>query len=278
MTNRSFDNNEFIPTNQDELNPAALAVAFDVNAEVEQVNMDDDYFVDVNNINFDELNDDEQRMVGACRGLRRKPIVLEDMRPTDLEFKSDYAYRPLDNIRKFWAGPSHWKYITPRNRVSGAVDGQQLAKKKKPKTKPIQFSTLQYDPDVFFPLTDKRAEKIRRVNTSKWDPKKLKLPTNYNLDPDMFFKFSLAPGIPVRMPITHSQQTVADEDGSNSMEQNDDSCHFSSQEPHFGDDAEPSTSMDGPLPNLSLGQGNQSLAGAIDDVFEGAPEKVTVPI
>ena len=84
---------------------------FDINAELEPLSQENPYVVDYGDMeqDFDDLNDDDQQAINRCRGLKRQPVVIEDMQPNE-SIQLEYSYRPLDHIGQFWAGPAHWKF------------------------------------------------------------------------------------------------------------------------------------------------------------------------
>lgn len=85
---------------------------FDINAEVEPFSQENPFVVDYGEMDqndFDELNDDDQLAINRCRGLKRQPVMIEDMQPND-SIQLEYSYRALDHIGQFWAGPAHWKF------------------------------------------------------------------------------------------------------------------------------------------------------------------------
>lgn len=144
------------------------------------------------------MNEDDLRALNACKGLRRNPEVIDDLRPLDSSsMHLEYSYRTLDNIGQFWAGPSHWKYR--KTRASSLAVGSGGVKKKplRKKHEPIIF-TIDFDDSMFISVNSKSAQKLKKINVYKrWDAKKLKLPTDFQLDRNRYNCYKFAPGIPV---------------------------------------------------------------------------------
>lgn len=196
-----------------------LEYAFDMDAEVEPIPATDHYadpmdMMDFDGGNdFDDLTQDDKAAITACKGLRRKATMIEDLRPSDTT-KLEYSYRPLDNINQFWAGPSYWKFRKSRKpsimRESIASDGSSVAptahankRKVNRKIEPIKFTKLtasvreedaDSDDDTFISVDSKLAQKFKKTNVFKrWDSKKLKLPTDLHIDRSLFNYYTYQP-------------------------------------------------------------------------------------
>ncbi|XP_004533908.1 condensin complex subunit 2 [Ceratitis capitata] len=195
-----------------------MSMAFDLNAECEPLPAlnDQPAMLDVDYNDFEELTTEERSAINNCRGLRKAPVLLEDLRPVDASSKLEYSYRPLDKISQFWAGPSHWKFKRARPRSSTHATlqgvnnqrattrrGQALSKKR---SKQLQFEK-EFD-DIFVKL-DKFKE--RKANfQKKWDQRKLKLPTDLQLDTEMFNKFKCAPSALVQPDVDDIESQMLD--------------------------------------------------------------------
>lgn len=158
---------------------------------------------------------EERTAINNCRGLRKAPVVIEDLRPVDATSKLEYSYRPFDKISQFWAGPSHWKFKKTRARSTmfGQQDGDasdaaanrrtlnqraRQAKKALEKKKSKQLKFGEFHDELFIKLDEKF--KSRRANVQKkWDQRKLKLPMDLRVDTNRFMFYTLAPGLPVHI-------------------------------------------------------------------------------
>lgn len=193
-----------------------LEYAFDIDAEVEPIPETDHHYT-MNAIdndfgdNFDDLIQEDRATISLCKGLRRKTVIIEDLQPLDTT-KSEYSYRPFDNINQFWAGPSYWKFrksrkltmiretITSSEAVSIVpVATAKRRKANRKKNQPVKFTLLfdQSDND-FILVTSKKALKFKNSKIYiRWDTKKLKLPTDLQVDRNMFNHYTYCPSIPV---------------------------------------------------------------------------------
>lgn len=202
------------PTNHS-FNQSQIDYAFDINAEVEPMpevenyaidyDMDCDGAADGNDI--DELTMEDRTAIKACKGLRRAKTIIEDLRPDDTS-KLEYSYRPLDNINQFWAGPSYWKFrksrkltlskdATASSEASSKAAGQapkRRNQRKKIEPVPIEVFEQSDDDGVFISVHSKAAERLKKANWQKrWDPKKLKLPTDLRIDRTLFDHYEYCP-------------------------------------------------------------------------------------
>ncbi|XP_058463784.1 condensin complex subunit 2 [Malaya genurostris] len=209
--------NEGLPMNR-----SALDVHFDIDAEVEPIPVGDAYIIDYATAdgadNDDEFNEEDQIALQNCRGLKRKTVIIEDMRPIDSSSANlEYSYRALDNISQFWAGPSHWKFKRSKSlrglsmRLS-TLSGSQMFGKAKPKEKQTRkkkrFELESLDDiisvgeDLFPAYSQSKPVKnithLKSLICKKWDSKKLKLPTDFHLERNRFDVNIFARGIKVR--------------------------------------------------------------------------------
>ncbi|XP_058129260.1 condensin complex subunit 2 [Anopheles ziemanni] len=202
------------------MNRSALDVHFDINAEVEPVPTGDAFIIDYDAKDIDgndEFAEDDELALEQCKGLMRKTVLIEDMRPVDTNCSQlEYSYRPLDNISQFWAGPAHWKFkrsMRPRTTMmQSGTESELTATKDKPKQrtgrrkKAFEQDTLDdvlsVNDALFVEYNPSRPVKgITTLKSSickKWDAKKLKLPTDYNLDRDRFDVWQYARGLTIR--------------------------------------------------------------------------------
>lgn len=223
-----------------------LEYAFDMDAEVEPMPVSDNYAMDVMDFDsgndFDDLTSEDRAAISACKGLRRKATLIEDLRPSDTT-KLEYSYRPLDNINQYWAGPSYWKFRKSRKMTleSGSTtssEGSSIAPTAQAKRKtnrnriePVKFTKLignqaDSDDEIFITVDSKIAQKFKKTNNSKrWDSKKLKLPTDLHIDRNLFNYFTYCPNTSVG--IKKPSETPANEmdtDDGYDFDSTDDHC------------------------------------------------------
>ncbi|XP_049539308.1 condensin complex subunit 2 [Anopheles darlingi] len=203
------------------LNRSALEMQFDIDADVEPVPSGDAFIIDYDAKDIDGNDDfaeDDERALRQCKGLMRKMIHIEDMRPVDTSCSQlEYSYRPLDHISQFWAGPAHWKFkrsIVPRRTIlahlgseSSSTSGPSV-KKRSTGRRRKRFEQDSLDDvfsvseQVFQPYIPGRPLKgincLKSSICKKWDSKKLKLPTDYKLDRERFDKWQYARGLTIR--------------------------------------------------------------------------------
>lgn len=213
-----------------------ITMAFDINAECEPLPSlnDQPAMLDVDYNDFEELTTEERTAINNCRGLRKAPVLLEDLRPVDATSKLEYSYRPLDKISQFWAGPSHWKFKRSRPRSSThatlqGVNNQRAPARRghainKKRSKQLQFEQ-EFD-DIFIKIDKYKARKANFHK--KWDQRKLKLPTDLQLDAEMFNKFKCAPSAVVQPVVEDDDIELAGGDG---IHRND----VGAADDHFGD-------------------------------------------
>lgn len=303
---------------EDDLHPtnrSALEVQFDIDAEVEPVPVGDAYIIDYASAeamggpdNDDEFNEEDQLALQNCRGLKRKTVVIEDMRPVDSSsINLEYSYRALDNISQFWAGPSHWKFkrskgLSLRFSTITGIPGTDKATKNKPTTrKKKRFEEETVDDlisvqeELFMNYNPNKPVKnithLKSMICKKWDSKKLKLPTDHHLERNRFEMYVYARGLKVRdfdaAPEPDLEPT--DDDGydyDNPVDQNycsrvmNDAGENADQGPGFSEaTADEHLSFD----DLTGGVGGTTAVGGttlntsldfIPTEFQGAPDKV----
>lgn len=213
---------EVSPINNVSFNQSQIDYAFDINADIEPMPATENYAIDYDmddgggggggGDDFNELTSDDRNAINACKGLRRVPTVIEDLRPADAS-KLEYSYRPLDNINQFWAGPSYWKFRKSRKMTIGkdstvasvpthnAVGQAAKRKSNRNKIEPIPLQKFEEDEDdtLFILISSKAAQRMKKSNLHKrWDPKKLKLPTDLHIDRNLFEFYEFCPGIPLQ--------------------------------------------------------------------------------
>uniref|UniRef100_A0A8D8BHT2 Condensin complex subunit 2 n=4 Tax=Culex pipiens TaxID=7175 RepID=A0A8D8BHT2_CULPI len=308
---------------EDDLHPnnrSALEVQFDIDAEVEPIPVGDAYIIDYASAdamgdggadNDDEFNEEDHLALQNCRGLKRKTVVIEDMRPIDSSsINLEYSYRALDNISQFWAGPSHWKFKRSKgpsslrfSTVSGgaagpdgkATKGKPTTRKKKRFDEHVIDDIISVEEDLFVaynPLrpTIKNITHQKSMICKKWDSKKLKLPTDYHLERNRFDVNAYARGLKVRDfdAAPEPDLPVDDEyDYGNPVDQNycsrvmndagdDDADHQGAG--GFGDAAaDDHHTFDDLAGPASVSGGGTTLNTSLDFIpteFQGAPDKV----
>lgn len=162
-----------------------LEYAFDMDAEIEPAPIGDHYSMDLMDNDFgndfDDLTQEDRVAISACKGLRRKATIIEDLRPADAT-KLEYSYRPLDNINQYWAGPSYWKFRKSRKLTAehGSAEGSSIApttharrKVNRSRYEPIKFTKMtesvcetpaaDFDEDFFITVDSKQALKFKKV-------------------------------------------------------------------------------------------------------------------
>ncbi|XP_016961703.1 condensin complex subunit 2-like [Drosophila biarmipes] len=174
-----------------------ISMAFDINAECEpmpDLDVAAPLVLEVDSNELDELTTEEQMVLKNCGQLRKPTEFLKDLRPVDGNSKLEYCYRPMENISQFWAGPSHWKF---KRTTKGPEDNRsRRPKMSSHQTVSRKAKALAYDKvtEEAFEQQDS-TKRQRRANFLKWDPRKLVLPTQFNLGPDFFYKYDSAPSI-----------------------------------------------------------------------------------
>ncbi|XP_050095283.1 condensin complex subunit 2 [Anopheles aquasalis] len=290
------------------LDRSALDLQFDINADVEPVPSGDAFIIDYDAKDIDGNDDfaeDDEQALEQCKGLMRKTIQIEDMRPVDSSCSHlEYSYRPIDHISQFWAGPAHWKFkrstmlrsrntmVAPLGSETGSTSGSS-AKERSTGRRRKRFEQDSLDDvfsvseQLFQPYNSGRPLKgINNLKTSickKWESKKLKLPTDYKLDRDRFDKWQYARGLTLR-----ENRNVAVE-LSPSEEYN---CDAGDDHMSFGadmDDGQEMGAMDGDVgfpsvehPDAQPGVGSEEspsqlhnqTVDVISTEFKGAPDKV----
>ncbi|XP_052891538.1 condensin complex subunit 2 [Anopheles moucheti] len=196
------------------VNRSALDVHFDINAEVEPIPSGDAFILDYDAKDIDGNDDfaeDDQLALEQCKGLRHKTVVIEDMKPLEsFNAQLDYSYRPLDIISQFWAGPSHWKFkrtLRPRTTIAPSETASTASTNSKERVgqrkKRFELDTLDdvlsVNETLFQDYNPNRPNKgfthLKSAICKKWESKKLKLPTDYHLDPNRFDVYKYARGI-----------------------------------------------------------------------------------
>ncbi|XP_063700723.1 condensin complex subunit 2-like [Culicoides brevitarsis] len=189
-------------------------IVFDPDAEVEPIPVDNNFMIDLGPPDgenaFSQLEEEDHEAIMRCRGLRRAPVIVEDMAPVDSTSGTlEYSYRPLENFTDFWAGPSHWKIrrqpsMARKSFTQASQAGSQVvaSKRKRRKKKEVQLFTKEdlfnFDPGNVFVKRDPAnpIKKITHTSTfirTKWNSKKLKLPTHMQFEDNMFDNFLSGP-------------------------------------------------------------------------------------
>ncbi|XP_055531175.1 condensin complex subunit 2 [Wyeomyia smithii] len=298
---------------QQGLNRSALDVQFDIDAEVEPVPVGDAYIIDyatADGADNDELNEDDQIALQHCHGLKRKTVVIEDMRPIDSSsINLEYSYRALDAISQFWAGPSHWKFKRSKslrgvsigaNTLSLALASASKNKQKDKQTrkkKRFELDTLDdiisVGEELFVEYgqskTVKKITHLKSLICRKWDSKKLKLPTDFHLERNRFDVNAFAQGIRMR-DFDAAPEPDVSVDGyqyDNPVDQNycsrvtndeTDNEADTGRLSAFGGDPSDHHNFDDVVGGTEDGGGAPPLNTSLDFIpseFQGAPDKVT---
>ncbi|XP_058066505.1 condensin complex subunit 2 [Anopheles bellator] len=287
------------------LNRSALDVQFDINAEVAPVPTGDAFILDYDAKDIDgddDFAEDDELALEQCKGLMRKTIQIEDMRPIDSSCSNlEYSYRPLDNISQFWAGPAHWKFkrstrargtitvlLSGTDSASGSVAKERVGRRKKRFELDTLDDVLSVDASLFKAYDPNKPIKGITIQKNsickKWDSKKLKLPTNFHLDRDRFDKWHYARGLNVRDFIRNASVAI---EPAPSEEYN---CETGDDHTSCGNDMDDGRDDDldhagdllpeahvGDLRNVTATGPTQQLNATVDAIsteFEGAPEKI----
>lgn len=133
---------------------------------------------------------------------RRPNQSVMDVGPVDLSsLNLEYSYRPLDNIRNYWAGPSFWKFnrSVVANKSGGGGGGPSEPKKRKVTSRrvwqPVDMIARADDP-VFISVKSRAGKRLRKRDITKnWDETKLMLPTVPTIQSDYFDRYRFAPGL-----------------------------------------------------------------------------------
>nr|XP_016946041.1 condensin complex subunit 2 [Drosophila suzukii] len=293
--------------NADDMCVNEISMAFDINAECEPMpDLDGPPLVlEVDHNELDELTTEEQMVLKNCRRLRKQTEFLEDLRPVDGKSKLEYSYRPMEQISQFWAGPSHWKFKRTRPRTTfsqtnGPADTQPIRSQRPKKShltanrraKAVAYGNVT---ENFFQQLDTTIRQ-RRVNfQKKWDPRKLILPTKFNLDPDLFFKYDSAPSIKLSKRVGEPESDEGGDLGIDmdaDMHHDDDNDQDLFNNEHFTDAVPANVSviaaiaaeqaadgkMDVDAGEMGLTQMNATCNNTVFEIgteFEGAPSQVT---
>ncbi|XP_016994335.2 condensin complex subunit 2 [Drosophila takahashii] len=300
--------------NADDMCVNEISMAFDINAECEPMpDLDGPppLVLEVDSNELEELTTEEQMVLKNCRRLRKQTEFLEDLRPVDGNSKLEYSYRPMEQISQFWAGPSHWKFKRTRPRTTfsqtnGPADTQPV-RSQRPKKSALLTANRRAKAVAYGNVTENFFQQLdtsirqRRVNfQKKWDPRKLVLPTKFNLDPDMFFKYDSAPGIKLSKRVgepdsDEGEDLAIDMEADNHHDDDNDQDLFNNE--HFTDAVPANVSVIAAIAAekgaeglinedagvMGLSQMNATCNNTVFEIgteFEGAPSqvaKVVVP-
>ncbi|KAG5682234.1 hypothetical protein PVAND_011599 [Polypedilum vanderplanki] len=285
-------------------NASNIGLQFDINAPVESIPNERSFVMDYGELNehdFEDLNDEAMVAIERCKGLKRQPIVIEDMQP-DSVVHLEYSYRPLDMIDQFWAGPSHWKFRQSRrthasilSRASQTTNssiqtqnaGQKIKTVRKKKTlKKVEVTLDDFlnidDNDVIMPISKRmKANQLSiQTMTKRWDSKKLKLPIDYRTPNDIFDIFKHASSI----QIASNPDTTFNGNDENAPlydYNNENDRNYCSRIPDPHSDTETETNTDiGPMDDNNMEFDNvempppPALIEEIPDFYIGAPERI----
>uniref|UniRef100_A0A182K6E6 Condensin complex subunit 2 n=1 Tax=Anopheles christyi TaxID=43041 RepID=A0A182K6E6_9DIPT len=232
-----MDDVEAREQNESLMNRSALDVHFDINAEVEPVPSGDAFILDYDAKDIDGNDDfaeDDELALEQCKGLMRKTVVIEDMRPLDTTgLNLEYSYRPLENISQFWAGPAHWKFkrsmrprttMAPPSETSSQASttrtkGRTGGRRKKTYELDTLDEVLSVNKNLFQEYNPNRPIKgithLKSLVCKKWESKKLKLPSDFKIDPNRFdvYKYSRGLSIPDNGAANHAPSEEYNCDG-----------------------------------------------------------------
>ncbi|EDW90484.1 condensin complex subunit 2 [Drosophila yakuba] len=295
--------------NADDMCVNEISMAFDINAECEPMPDFDGpppLVLEVDSNEMEELTTEEQTVINNCRRLHKQTEFIEDLRPVDGNSKLEYSYRPMDQISQFWAGPSHWKFKRTRPRstfsqTNGQVDTQPIRSQRPKKSallsanrkaKAVDYGNVT---ENFFQQLDTTIRQ-RRVNfQKKWDPRKLILPTKFDLEPDLFFKYDSAPSIKLSKCVGEPDSDEGGDLGIDmdaDMHHDDDNDQGLFNNEHFTDAVPANVSviaaiaaeqageasiMDVDAGEMGLAQMNATCNNTVFEIgteFEGAPSQV----
>lgn len=285
-------------------NISIMDLPFDINAVVEPVPLDKSIVMDYGDMDqddFEDLNEMDLVAVDRCKGLKRQPMVIEDMQP-ETAASLEYSYRPLD-IDQFWAGPSHWKFRQSRRThlslggqsrntdIIGTV-GQRIKVPRKRKlvknTETLVGDICDVD-DIIPSVLVKMSPNMRgtqltnQIIAKKWDPKKLKLPVDFKISLDIFDKFQYATNLHINSN-TDVTFTGNDNDGAPYNYDNENDRDYCSRNADLQSDTETETNTDIGQMDNNMEFDNidmppppapaDEIDRTISDVFEGAPERI----
>lgn len=283
---RDLDDDGFIN------NTRSVPYAFDVNAEVDPICFDEPRnTMHLQSLaNLDTYADDE---IGeALRPVKPNELIVNSMVPNDGSRRNlEYSYRSLDNIHKYWAGPSFWKIVPPRIRKLTS-DTKVTQRKRKQKTwEPPVFDTKDLNQ---LGIKEFDVNQVPKITMKTWDAKKLKLPTKYEIDETEFYYFGRAvlPFMGDESMINAENLSVGTNIQNTSIRSNTDGQQPPNEMmPPGGDDGENDNMMatddhhdfdDGDLDGntvgavlpLDAGTSGTGMDKSISMHFEGAPEKL----
>ena len=286
-------------------NMSAVALQFDINAEVEPVSNERSFvmdFGDMNENDFDDVEIDQQEALNRCRGLKRQPILIEDMQPETSAVLSDYSYRPLDQIGQFWAGPSHWKFRQSRrtnlasigsriscatsvSEVQAAQQRPKVSRKKKiiPKSKANLEDALSFEDDEHLFARKKKSRSIQLTSqmiSKRWESKKLKLPVDHHVPSDVFDLFVNSKAVQINSNPDRTFTGTDNGDGYN-YDNEVDRNYCSRVDVQSDTETETNTDMGQMDNNMEFEMGDMLPPPAlpqqldeIPDYFQGAPDRI----
>lgn len=281
-----------------------MELQFDINADVEPVPHERSIVMDYGDMqqdDFEDLNDVDMVALARCKGLRRQPVIIEDMQPENT-LNLEYSYRPLDTIEQFWAGPSHWKFRQSRRtgmsmgirasclsnqlveQIGTASQRNKVVRKRKivKKLEATYEDVANIDNEVaglIVKITPKMRGTLLATQTiaRKWDSKKHKLPLDYKTPLDIFTNLLHASSIHINS--NHDVTFTGDDDAAPYDYNNENDRDYCSRVADMQSDTETETNTDmGQLDNNmefdNIDLPNQGLVDEIPDVFAGAPERI----
>jgi condensin complex subunit 2 len=298
----------------DDFNDTVLNVSnhvelqFDINAAVEPVPLERSVvmdFGDMDHEDFEDLNEMDQIAVQRCKGLKRQPVMIDDMQP-ETAVNLEYSYRPLDMIDQFWAGPSHWKFrqsrrtqmsigmrashFTNNSTENLGTDGQKPKVVRKRKIVKKMEATVEDSCNVEEESTVillKIKSKMKGTQLSnqtiakKWDAKKHKLPSDFKVPLDIFDKYNYASTMNINSNPDVTFTAGNDDDDLAPYDYNNENDRdYCSRVADIQSDTETETNTDMGQMDNNMEFDNVEMPpppapmDEIPDVFVGAPERI----
>lgn len=285
-------------------NSSNVELQFDINAEVEPVPHERSIVMDYGDMDqgdFDDLTEMDLVAVDRCKGLKRQPVVIEDMQP-ETSVSLEYSYRPLDMIDQFWAGPSHWKFRQSRRtqlsvgirashitnltteQVGTAGQRNKVVRKrkivKKMEATLEDVCSIEDEINVIVKITQnmRGTQLSNQTIAKKWDMKKHKLPADFKVPFDIFDKFLHASSLHINS--NHDVTFTGNDDDAAPYDYNNENDRdYCSRVAESQSDTETETNTDmGQMDNnMEFDNGDMAappMPDEISDVFVGAPQKI----
>lgn len=125
---------------------------------------------------------------------KESTVIMEDLRPTNSNIL-EYSYRPMESVKKYWAGPSYWKFLdsmrsgqinsTGNRTIFVGMSSERARNKQK-----LDFT--QIPKDVFFNISSNKLKQTS-LTPKNWNAINFIEPTNYEYHHTFFDTYTLAP-------------------------------------------------------------------------------------